>query len=94
MGRLPEYMAAIIVGLYDVRATLAEVELGYADNIAAYMEFCRENDVALTHSFADAPKDMRIPRERFENLRLTGASQRRDRGARRQVGRHAGAVRG
>ena len=35
------------------------------------MEFCRENDVALTHSFADAPKDMRIPRERFENLRLT-----------------------
>ena len=71
LGRLPEYMASIIVGLYDVRATLAEVDPTYADNIAAYMEFCRENDVALTHSFADAPKDMRIPRDRFENLRLT-----------------------
>ena len=28
LGRLPEYMASIIVGLYDVRATLAEVEPG------------------------------------------------------------------
>ena len=57
------------------------------------MEFCRENDVALTHSFADAPKDMRIPRERFENLRLT--EQRSDgivvHGG--EVGGHAGAVR-
>ena len=71
LGRLPEYMASIVVGLYDVRATLAEVDPAYAGNIAAYMEFCREGDVALTHSFADAPKDMRIPRDRFENLRLT-----------------------
>ncbi|MYE68321.1 MAG: hypothetical protein F4236_09440, partial [Acidimicrobiia bacterium] len=71
LGRLPEYMAAIVVGLYDVRATLATVDPGYADNIASYLEFCRERDVALTHSFADAPKDMRIPRDRFENLRLT-----------------------
>jgi 4-hydroxyphenylacetate 3-monooxygenase len=68
-GRLPEYMASIVVGLYDVRGILAQVDPGYADNAAAYLEFVRENDLSLTHSFADAPHDARIPREGFENLR-------------------------
>jgi 4-hydroxyphenylacetate 3-monooxygenase len=70
LGRLPEYMATIVTGLYDVRDILAGEEPDFATNITNYLEFCRENDVSLTHSFADAPRDARIPRSEFENLRL------------------------
>ena len=70
LGRLPEYMASIMVGLYDVRHILAEADPAYADNVATYLEYCRENDVSLTHSFADAPRDQRMAREQFENLRV------------------------
>src|SRR5262245_47660193 len=70
LGRLPEYMATIVTGLYDVRDVLGRENPAFATNIVKYHEFCRENDVSLTHSFADAPRDARIPRSEFENLRL------------------------
>ena len=69
-GRLPEYMASIVVGLYDVRHFLAEVDPAFATNIADYLEYVRENDLSLTHSFADAPHDARLSRDQFENLRV------------------------
>lgn len=70
VGRLPEYMATIVAGLYDVRAVLAAEAPEYAANVEAYLEHCRENDLSLTHSFADVPRDARIPRDRFDNLRV------------------------
>jgi 4-hydroxyphenylacetate 3-monooxygenase len=69
-GRLPEYMAALMVGLYDVRDILGQVDPGFADNVAEYFEYIRGNDLALTHSFADAPRDGRLSRDKFENLRV------------------------
>jgi aromatic ring hydroxylase len=63
-------MATIVTGLYDVRDVLARENPEFATNITNYLEFCRENDVSMTHSFADAPRDARIPRGEFENLRL------------------------
>ena len=77
LGRLPEYMASIIVGLYDVRALLGDDNPEYAENVTNYLEFCRENDVALTHSFADAPRDSNFARGQFENLHV---SEQRDDG--------------
>jgi 4-hydroxyphenylacetate 3-monooxygenase len=70
LGRLPEYMSSIVVGLYDVRETLADTNPEYAENVANYLEFCRENDVAMTHSFADAPRDTQFSRDQFENLHV------------------------
>jgi 4-hydroxyphenylacetate 3-monooxygenase len=69
-GRLPEYMASIVVGLFDVRHLLAEVDPAFERHIADYMEYVRENDLSLTHSFADAPHDARLSRDQFENLRV------------------------
>jgi 4-hydroxyphenylacetate 3-monooxygenase len=69
-GRLPEYMASIVVGLYDVRATLAESDPAFAENAAEYLEYCREQDLCLTHGFADPPHDQNLPRTAFENLRV------------------------
>ncbi len=76
LGRLPEYMASIVVGLYDVRDLLADTNPEFADNVANYLEFCRENDVAMTHSFADAPRDSQFARDQFENLHV--AEERED----------------
>lgn len=70
LGRLPEYMATIVTGLYDVRDVLASANPEFAVNIARYLEFCRDNDVSLTHSFADAPRDAKFHRSEFENLRM------------------------
>jgi aromatic ring hydroxylase len=70
MGRLPEYMASIMVGLYDIRNLLGEEDPAFARNVESYFEYVRENDLALTHSFADAPRDTRLARGEFENLRV------------------------
>jgi aromatic ring hydroxylase len=69
-GRLPEYMASIMVGLYDVRHLLGEEDPEFAENVTSYFEYIRDNDLALTHSFADAPRDARFSRDQFENLRV------------------------
>jgi aromatic ring hydroxylase len=69
-GRLPEYMASILVGMYDMRHVMAEVDPQFATNVEQYLAFCRENDLSLTHGFADAPRDARLPREQFEHLRV------------------------
>jgi 4-hydroxyphenylacetate 3-monooxygenase len=68
LGRLPEYMASLLVGLYDVQDILAQEDPAFARNAAAYFEYCRENDLCLTHGFADPPRDQRLPREAIENL--------------------------
>lgn len=70
MGRLPEYMASIMVGLYDIRNLLGEEDPAFARNVESYFTCVRENDLALTHSFADAPRDTRLSRDQFENLRV------------------------
>ena len=69
-GRLPEYMAAIMVGLHDVRNILGAEDPSFADHVAEYFDYIRGNDLALTHSFADAPRDSRLSRDKFENLRV------------------------
>ena len=69
-GRLPEYMASIVMGLYDVRHLLAEDDPAFESNVADYMAYVRDNDLSLTHSFADAPHDARLSRDQFENLRV------------------------
>ncbi len=70
MGRLPEYMASIMVGLYDIRSLLSEEDPAFARNVESYFAYVRENDLSLTHSFADAPRDARLSRDQFENLRI------------------------
>src|ERR1700722_14268692 len=75
MGRLPEYMGSIMVGLYDIRNLLGEEDPAFARNVESYFPYVRENDLALTHSFADAPRDTRLSRDQFENLRVVEERQ-------------------
>lgn len=42
LGRLPEYMATILMGLYNARDALATAGPAYAERVAAYFDLCRE----------------------------------------------------
>src|SRR5437016_701654 len=49
VGRPPEFMALVVLGLYDARDMLAEEDPAFADNAVRYFEPRRENDLCLTH---------------------------------------------
>jgi aromatic ring hydroxylase len=70
LGRLPEYMATILMGLYNARDIPASVEPSYATRIEAYFAHCREQDLCLTHGFTDPPRDRTRPAEAFEYLHV------------------------
>jgi 4-hydroxyphenylacetate 3-monooxygenase len=70
MGRLPEYVALIVLGLYDVRPLLAAANPAYAENVAAYFEYCREQDLCVSHGFVDPQRPRRATADDFEYLRV------------------------
>jgi aromatic ring hydroxylase len=69
-GRLPEYMATILMGLYNARDLLTLADAVYATRVESYFEHCRENDVCLTHGFADPQRDRSQPPDAFEPLHV------------------------
>ncbi|NUR89635.1 MAG: 4-hydroxyphenylacetate 3-hydroxylase [Nonomuraea sp.] len=83
LGRSPDYMANVTVGLYDFSSELGE----YAANAVAYHRFCMENDLAITHAIGDPQIDrsktplddpdlaLRIIDERDDGVVVRGAKQ-------------------
>lgn len=69
-GRLNEYLSVILVGLYDVRSVVAQADPVFADNIAAYFEHCRENDLCVSHCFIDPDLNRSLPVGEFEYLKV------------------------
>ena len=57
LGRLPDFCAAMIVGIYDTRAELNALHAGFGDNAARYLKFARQNDLALSHGLHDPHMD-------------------------------------
>jgi aromatic ring hydroxylase len=70
MGRLPEYMATILMGLYNARDLLTIADPAYATRVETYFEHCREHDLCLTHGFTDPQRDRSQPPEAFEPLHV------------------------
>ena len=52
-GRLPQHLATVVVGLYDVRDLLGREEPAFAEHAAEYFEYCRENDRSIATVFSD-----------------------------------------
>lgn len=69
-ARLPEYMALILTGVYDVRGNLAEADPAFFENIARFFQYCRENDLALTQSFTTPSRDQSRPATDFETFHV------------------------
>lgn len=70
MGRTPEFMATVLVGLHDVRDILGKEDPAFSSNITRYFEYCRERNLCLTHSFSDPPRNKDIPADRFETFHV------------------------
>jgi len=70
MGRLPEYMATILMGLHNAGDILEKADAAYPQRVARFFEECRDNDLCLTHGFTDPPRDRGLPPTSFEPLHV------------------------
>jgi 4-hydroxyphenylacetate 3-monooxygenase len=52
-ARLPQHLATVAIGLYDVRDLLGEADPAFAERVARYFEYCRENDYSIATIFSD-----------------------------------------
>lgn len=87
LGRSPDYMANVVVGLYDFREELEANRAGFGQNAVNYHRHCAENDIALTHAIGDPQIDrsktvlddpdlgLRIIDENEHGLVVRGAKQ-------------------
>lgn len=67
ISRVPDFMANVVVGLYDFRDELGKIDPQFAANAEAYYLRCREHDIALTHGLGDPQVDRSVtPMQRPE----------------------------
>lgn len=51
LGRSPDYMNTGMMAFGSAAGLLNELHPTYAENMKAYYEYCRENDITLSHAF-------------------------------------------
>lgn len=59
LGRAPDYMNTAIMAYASAAGVLEEEYPAYASNLKRYQEYCRENDITLSHVFIQ-PKAARM----------------------------------
>jgi aromatic ring hydroxylase len=69
LGRHPQYMATLIMGLYHCRERVAAVNPEWADNITRHFDRCRENDLAVSFSAIAPPRDRKLPLSMSRHLK-------------------------
>jgi 4-hydroxyphenylacetate 3-monooxygenase len=57
MGRSPDYMNTVVMVLHAAADLFAEEDPSCADHLRKYYEYCRENDITLTHTFINPQVD-------------------------------------
>jgi len=70
-ARLPQHLATVVVGLYDVRDLLGRENPALADHAAQYFEYCREHDLSIATVFNDPLHHRNHPASKLEPLRVT-----------------------
>ena len=87
LPRVPDYMANVVVGLYDYREALGEIDPQFARNAVSYHEYCRCHDLNVTHAIVDPQIDrssgphenpdiaLRVMYESQEGIVIRGAKQ-------------------
>jgi 4-hydroxyphenylacetate 3-monooxygenase len=63
-GRSPDFMNITLSGFACAKDTFGEKDKKYADNIWNYYLYCRENDVAMTHTLINPQVDRSKPVEK------------------------------
>jgi aromatic ring hydroxylase len=70
-ARLPQHLATVVVGLFDIRDLLAREDPAFAGHVAQYFEYCREHDLSIATVFNDPLHHRNHPVSRQEPLRVT-----------------------
>ena len=69
-ARLPQHLATVVLGLYDVRDLLGREDPAFADHVTQYFEYCRENDRSIATVFSDPLHHRNHPVSKQEPLRV------------------------
>src|SRR5215467_10608297 len=69
-ARLPQHLATVVLGLYDIRDLLSKEDPAFAEHVAGYFEYCRENDQSIATVFSDPLHHRNHPVSRQELLRV------------------------
>jgi aromatic ring hydroxylase len=82
-ARLPQHLATVAIGLYDVRHLLGEVEPAFAERVTRFFEHCREHDCSIGTIFSDPlhhrshpeshPEPLRVLERRHDGIIVRGA---------------------
>jgi aromatic ring hydroxylase len=70
-ARLPQHLATVVLGLYDVRDLLGREDPDFAEHVARYFDYCRENDRSIATVFSNPLHHRNHPVSRQEPLRVT-----------------------
>lgn len=57
MGRLPDFMNAFVTDVAAIPHVLGHRDKAFADNAIRYWEYCRDEDICLTHTLVDPKRD-------------------------------------
>jgi aromatic ring hydroxylase len=71
LGRHPQYMATLLMGVYCHRREIAAVNPEWAENVARRFDDCRERDLGLSFSAVAPPQDRRLPPSMSRRLGVT-----------------------
>ena len=52
-ARLPQHLATVVLGLYDIRDLLGKEDPAFAEHVTRYFEYCRENDQSIATVFSN-----------------------------------------
>lgn len=87
LPRVPDFMANVVVGLYDFRRELGQNDPKFKTNVEWYYRHCRENDLSVTHALGDPQIDrssgphedpdmaLRVIRRTADGVVVRGAKQ-------------------
>jgi aromatic ring hydroxylase len=70
-ARLPQHLATVVLGLYDIRELLGRENPAFAEHVSRYFEYCRENDQSIATVFSDPLHHRSHPVAKQEPLRVT-----------------------
>jgi len=70
LGRFPQHMAVVLLGLYALRHRFECVNPQFPANVERYLEYCRENDLCLATGFTDPSRDRSLDASSMEYFRV------------------------
>ena len=70
LGRHPQHMAGVMMGVYGSRGDVAAVNQEWADNIESHFDYCRENDIAVSFAAGEPHRDRKLPSSVMDYLKI------------------------